>query len=137
MAGPRTRTRTKPNAMATLRRAGLPAAALILMGFFGYYAVLGPNGPLAFSTDATIDETNAPGDVRPSRIVVRASGEDFTSTLSLAIEQTTLTRSREGGVGSGLDFLQMRAVYTVRARVGERTIDFTAPGSAETFRGPR
>ena len=34
--------------MAILRRAGLPAAALILMGFFGYYAVLGPNGVLSY-----------------------------------------------------------------------------------------
>jgi cell division protein FtsB len=30
-----------------LRSAGLPAIALIAMGFFGYYAVLGPNGVLA------------------------------------------------------------------------------------------
>ena len=48
-----------------------------------------------------------------------------------------MTPMRPGGVGSGLDFLQMRAVYTVRARVGNRTIEFTAPGSAETFRGRR
>ncbi len=30
-----------------LRRAGLPAAALIAMGFFGYNAVLGPTGIVA------------------------------------------------------------------------------------------
>jgi cell division protein FtsB len=30
-----------------LRSAGLPAIALIAMGFFGYYAVLGPNGVFA------------------------------------------------------------------------------------------
>ena len=30
------------------RSAGLPAIALIAMGFFGYYAVLGPNGVLAY-----------------------------------------------------------------------------------------
>ncbi|WP_109806710.1 FtsB family cell division protein [Sphingosinithalassobacter portus] len=30
-----------------LRRAGFPALALIAMAFFGYYAVLGPNGALA------------------------------------------------------------------------------------------
>jgi len=30
-----------------LRSAGLPAVAIILMGFFGYNAVLGPNGVLA------------------------------------------------------------------------------------------
>ncbi len=33
---------------AILRRAALPSAALMLMGFFGYYAVLGPNGVLAY-----------------------------------------------------------------------------------------
>ena len=32
---------------AILRSAGLPAIALIAMAFFGYYAVLGPNGVLA------------------------------------------------------------------------------------------
>ena len=42
------RIRTRTNALAILRRAGLPAAALILMGFFGYYAVLGPNGVLSY-----------------------------------------------------------------------------------------
>ena len=34
-------------AQSILRSAGLPAIALIAMGFFGYYAVLGPNGVLA------------------------------------------------------------------------------------------
>jgi cell division protein FtsB len=43
-----TRVRTRNNALTILRRAGLPAAALILMGFFGYYAVLGPNGVLSY-----------------------------------------------------------------------------------------
>jgi hypothetical protein len=102
----------------------------------GFLGVLGPDGPLAFSTDATIEETNAPGDARPSRIVVRASGDAFRATLTLAIEQTTMTPGRTGGVGSGLDFLQMRATYTVQARIGGRVIEFSAPGSAETFRGP-
>lgn len=31
-----------------LRRAGFPAFAILFMGFFGYYAVLGPNGILAY-----------------------------------------------------------------------------------------
>jgi len=101
----------------------------------GFLGVLGADGPLAFSTDATIEETNAPGDTRPSRIVVRANGDGFSATLTLAIEQTTTTAGRKGGVGSGLDFLQMRAVYRVEARIGDRAISFTAPGSAETFRG--
>lgn len=32
----------------TLRRAALPAMGLTLMAFFGAYAVLGPNGALAY-----------------------------------------------------------------------------------------
>jgi hypothetical protein len=98
--------------------------------------VLGPNGPLAFSTDATIEETNVPGNEQPSRIVVRAAGPDFNAALDLAVEQTATTRS-QGTVGTGLDFLQMRAVYKVEARIAGRAIAFTAPGSAETFRGSR
>ena len=103
----------------------------------GFLAVLGPNGPLAFSTDATIDEANAPGADQPSRIVVRASGDGLDATLTLAIGQIATTHGRQGGVGGGVDFLQMRAAYAVQARVGERTVEFTAPGSAETFRGSR
>ena len=109
----------------------------------GFLAVLGPNGPLAFSTDATIEESSAPGPLsppeneRPSRIVVRASGDGFDAALTLAVEQTTSTQSRRGGIGGGLDFLQLRAVYTVLVHIGERSIAFTAPGSAETFRGAR
>ena len=34
-----------------------------------------------------------------------------------------------------MSFFQMRALYRVTGHVGNRTIDFTAPGSAETFRG--
>ncbi|VVT07562.1 Septum formation initiator [Sphingomonas sp. EC-HK361] len=33
---------------AVFRRAALPAAALVVMAFFGAYAVLGPNGLLAY-----------------------------------------------------------------------------------------
>jgi cell division protein FtsB len=40
-------SRTSP-VKAILRSAGLPAVALILMGFFAYNAVLGPNGFLAY-----------------------------------------------------------------------------------------
>lgn len=39
----------KPSALTrTLRRAALPALGLVSMTFFGAYAVLGPNGALAF-----------------------------------------------------------------------------------------
>ena len=40
---------TTPSTLRTmLRRALLPAAVLIVMAFFGGYAVLGPNGVLAY-----------------------------------------------------------------------------------------
>ncbi len=45
---PAHRARTRTPVLSMLRRAGLPAAALILMGFFGYYAMLGPNGLLSY-----------------------------------------------------------------------------------------
>lgn len=113
-----------------------PAGAADPAHIPGFLGVLGPNGPLAFSTDATIDETNAPGAERPARIVVRASGDEFSATLTLDIGQTTITRGRQGrGLGGTLDFLQMRAAYTVDARIAGRVIRFTGPGSAETFRG--
>jgi hypothetical protein len=99
-----------------------------------FLAVMGPSGPVAFSTDATIEETNAAGSDRPARIVVRASGDALEATLTLAIDQTTITPMRRGGVGDGLEFLQMRAGYEVQARVGEKHYTFAAPGSAETFR---
>ncbi|WP_233151063.1 FtsB family cell division protein [Sphingomonas mollis] len=39
----------KPSAFRrTLRRAAVPAAVLAVMAFFGIYAVLGPNGLLAY-----------------------------------------------------------------------------------------
>jgi cell division protein FtsB len=33
---------------AMLSRAGVPALVILITGFFGYYAVLGPNGVLAY-----------------------------------------------------------------------------------------
>jgi len=48
MPAVRVRARNKTPALSVVRRAGLPAAAIILMGFFGYYAVLGPNGVLSY-----------------------------------------------------------------------------------------
>ena len=46
-----------------------------------------------------------------------------------------MTETGGGLFGGGLDFLQLRAIYLVRGRAGGRSIDFTAGGTAETFRG--
>ena len=41
---------------------------------------------------------------------------------------------RRGRCRTALNFLQMRGQYTVTGQAGDRAINFTAPGSAETFR---
>ena len=44
------------------------------------------------------------------------------------------TRMAQGTLANGVNFLQMRGQYTVTGQAGDREINFTAPGSAETFR---
>jgi len=101
----------------------------------GFLAALGPDGPVGYASDVTIEETNDPATNRPRRIVVRGRGDALALTLDMAIEQETSTTMREGLFGTGLDFLQLRARYAVSGHAGDRTINFTAAGSAETFRG--
>ena len=101
----------------------------------GFLAALGPDGPVAFATDVAIDEVDDPATERPRRIVVRARADSLLLTMDLAVGDQTATTMGEGMFGSGLDFLQLRATYTVSGAVGGRSIGFTAPGSAETFRG--
>ena len=96
---------------------------------------LGPDGPIGYATDVTIEETNDPSTERPRRIVVRGRSEGLALTMDLAIDQQTTTAMREGLFGGGLDFLQLRARYTVSGQAGDHAVSFTAPGSAETFRG--
>jgi hypothetical protein len=100
-----------------------------------FLMALGPDGPLGYATDVTIDETNRAGTDSPERIVVRGRSESVQLTLDMEIAQTTVTRPRAGSFGAALDFLQLRAQYHVSGRVGDTPFDFRAPGSAETFRG--
>ncbi|MEO7271889.1 MAG: hypothetical protein ABIX28_02580, partial [Vicinamibacterales bacterium] len=101
----------------------------------GFLAALGPDGPDGYAADVTIEETNDPVTNRPRRIVVRGRGDALALTMDLAIEQETSTAMRDGLFGAGLDFLQLRARYLVSGQAGGRAINFTAAGSAETFRG--
>ena len=101
----------------------------------GFLGVLGPDGPLAFASRITITETN---DERgqPSAIVVSAAGRAIDLELRFEVESAVTTSAAGSGpLGNGLDFLQLRGNYTVEGRVGSRMLKFTAPGSAETFRG--
>jgi hypothetical protein len=100
----------------------------------GFLAALGPGGPVGYSTNVTIEETNDPVTGRPRTIVVRGRSSALDLTMELTIEDAVVTRTATGLFGGGMDFLQLRASYRVRGRVGGRSIDFTTEGAAETFR---
>jgi hypothetical protein len=55
--------------------------------------------------------------------------------MDVAVEGAIVTRG--GALANGPDFLQLRTRYHVAGRAGDRSVDFTAPGAAETFRGRR
>jgi hypothetical protein len=112
-----------------------PADAVDTGRLPGFMIALDAGGPVGYATDVTIDETNDPATNRPQRVVIRGRGQGLTVTLDLAIDHTTATRMHAGGFGGGLDFLQLRGTYRVTGRAAGRDIEFTAAGSAETFRG--
>jgi len=101
----------------------------------GFVGVLGPDGPLGYARNVTITETNDErGD--PRSILVRGRGTDLEVEARFDVESAVTTRAgSSSALSSGLDFLQMRGTYTVTGHVGDRMISFSAPGSAETFRG--
>jgi hypothetical protein len=88
----------------------------------GFLGLLGPEGPIAFSTHVTITERGA-GAI-PTGLDVRAEGDQLSLQLSFAVAEHE--RSSE--------FLQLGGTYAVSGHARDRAIDFTARGSAETFR---
>jgi hypothetical protein len=95
----------------------------------GYATVLGANGPLGFSTNVVIDDTD------PARIDVHATGASMDLRLALTASETVRTPFGATGLlgGTPLNFLQLGGTYRVTGTVAGRTIDFTARGSAEAF----
>jgi len=106
-----------------------PADAADFHRLPGFMMVLGPDGPIGFSTHVRIIEKDDPEKDRPDRITVLGNSNTLDLKMVLNIENVESTRF-EGG-----DFLQMRAAYHVTGRAGDRDLDFTAKGAAETFRG--
>ena len=100
----------------------------------GFLGVIGPDGPLGYSTRVSIEEQEAPELGRPQRILVHGRSWQLDLTMEIDIEDAVVTRMDRGGFGGERDFLQLRATYHVTGTVGDEEIDFTAPGSAETFR---
>lgn len=97
----------------------------------GFVGVLGPDGPLGYATNVTITEANdASGQPRTISVTARSEVLDIRVRFDVG---SVVTTSRT--VGTELDFLQMRGTYTVSGNAGDRQVSFTAPGSAETFRG--
>jgi hypothetical protein len=99
----------------------------------GFVGALGPDGPLGYATNVTIAETNDPRG-QPKTITVTARSRLLDVTMHFDVDSMVTTRTAQGTLSNGLNFLQMRGRYTVSGQAGDRAIDFTAPGSAETFR---
>jgi hypothetical protein len=101
----------------------------------GFVGVLGPDGPLGYSTNVRIVEDD---DERgqPRTITIRARGSALDFELQFNVASAVTSHMAQGPLANGIDFLQMRGQYTVKGRAGSREVAFTAPGAAETFRGP-
>jgi len=99
----------------------------------GFIGALGPDGPLGYASKVTIAEEN---DERgqPRTITVSGRSDLLDVHLRFDVGSVVMTRMAQGPLGSGINFLQMRGQYTVTGQAGERAVEFTAPGSAETFR---
>jgi hypothetical protein len=100
----------------------------------GFLAILGPAGPLGFSADVTIAETDDPRLGRPRRIVIDARGASLALRMELDVESAVRTPWIRGSGPDATSLIQMRAAYRVEGRVAERPVSFSAAGSAETFR---
>jgi hypothetical protein len=100
----------------------------------GFLGVLGPDGPLGFSSNVKIIENRAAsGEPRTIRVVARGGSLRFRMDLEIDSVVSTRVGSAATSEGRDLDFLQMRALYRVDGEIGSRRIEFEAPGAAETF----
>ena len=99
----------------------------------GFVGALGPDGPLGYATNVTIAEMNDPQG-QPKTITVTARSRLLDVTMRFDVKSMVTTRMAQGMLANGLNFLQMRGQHTVNGHAGDREIEFTAAGSAETFR---
>ena len=99
----------------------------------GFLGVLGPDGPLGVSTDVSIVERDAGG--RPQQVDITARGNGVDVRLVLSVDRAIRSDLQAASTAGALtDFLQLSGVYRVTGHAGDRRIDFTAQGAAETFR---
>ena len=109
----------------------------------GFLGALGPDGPLGYAANVTISEENDEGG-QPKTILVTGRSRLLDVHIRFDVGSMVTTRMSQGAasngappggaLSNGLNFLQMRGQYTVTGKAGDRMLDFSAPGSAETFR---
>ena len=104
--------------------------------FPGFVGALGPDGPLGFATNVQIQETSSAAG-QPRSIAIRARAASLDLTMNFDVGSAVTTRTTGGPLANAVDFLQLRGNYSVSGRAAGREIKFSAPGSAETFRGAR
>lgn len=104
----------------------------------GFAGVLGPSGPIGFSTDVSIEERGGDGGA-PAAMTIRARGSRTDLKLALTVEESVATRMAltQASDGAMMTFLQLGGTYRVDGHAADRTFAFTARGSAETFRAAR
>jgi hypothetical protein len=100
----------------------------------GFVGVLGPDGPLGYATNVHIVETNETSG-RPRTIDIRAEGTAIDLKVRFEVGSAVTTRMTQGPLGNSVNFLQLQGQYSVQGHAGNRELNFTAPGAAETFRG--
>jgi hypothetical protein len=100
----------------------------------GFVGAVGPDGPIGYATNVAIHEDND-AEGQPERITITGRGPGVNLQLRFDVGSMVTTRMNQGPLANDINFLQMRGSYAVSGRAGNRTFDFTAPGSAETFRG--
>jgi hypothetical protein len=101
----------------------------------GFLALLGPDGPIAFSTNVSIEE-HGDGGGTPRGLDIVARGNQLEIRLAFSAEESVRSRMllTASPTGPGMDFLQLGGRYEVSGRGGGRDVSFSARGSAETFR---
>ena len=96
----------------------------------GFLGVLDRQGLVGVATNVSIVEEMAAGS--PSTINVTARGNTIDLRLAFSVDRSIRTASAM--TGGANDFLQLGGTYRVEGHAGNRAIDFTARGAAETFR---
>ena len=110
-----------------------PAEAADPARIQGFVGALGPDGPLGYASNVRISEVNGP-DGEPDAITIRARSPSINLLLEFETRSSVRTRMDQAPLPTGVDFLQLQGNYTVTGEAGSLQFDFTAPGSAETFR---